>query len=372
MHLRQLTTQLVHYLDGKNEHNQVRWPKYRSLATYARRKRWAFSEREYSRLRRVHVGAESLVNVLVAYLYDMARSELIQAFPGIATMDATQALDNLTVFHDGSALRRHDYIRGTTWREHVLVHALCDDDAEQDSFCHDQEIVEQLARAQFLEAGGQCVLRRHRNRQEAVLSAAEERIGVPLEDFLELIVCFWRALPECVWLTSRRGRYLGGSIALPLTNEVYEKITIGQLSPQELQPDIHLESPGRNLWILAMTTFPEVPRPRLPGVHTARQIRKLCQHVAVLIGKGASQLTPVRFFSAAGSPEIEGALLRLGNVPLNRCLKGGRCSLFEMVIPPPERTIADFSTAANSSATLIGTAWRLLRGEQSPVRHVHK
>lgn len=139
MNFRHLKPQLIRFLDGDDEEGQTHWPKYRSLGTYARRNRGVFSEREYSRLKRVHVGVEGLAVTLIQNLHDVKETSLVREFPELANQGPDEWVDELTEFSDGKKLRRHDYLRGVSWREWALLHALRDDDGESESFCRNEE-----------------------------------------------------------------------------------------------------------------------------------------------------------------------------------------------------------------------------------------
>ena len=154
---------------------------------------------------------------------------------------------------------------------------------------------------------------------------------------------------------------MGGSVVLPLTSHGYEALTSGALGDDDLDPEMDLQLPSRHLFMIAMTVLPEIPKPKLPGLRTALQMRKAVQHCAVLIGDDSSQRDPVRLLAAIGSKKDETAVERLGFTPLHRNQRGTECPMYELIIPAPESTLADYSTAATTIATLIGTQWRLMQ-----------
>ena len=361
MNFRHLKPTLIRFLDDEDEEGQTRWPKYRSLGTYARRNRWVFSEREYSRLKRVHVGVEGLAVTLIQYLHDVKGASLLREFPELTNQGPDELIEKLTEFSDGKNLRRHDYLRGVSWHEWALLHALRDDDGESESFCRNEELARQVARAQYLEMGRALVPRRRRNDEGVVVAALESQTGLSLVEFEDMTARFWLEVPECVWLNVKRRQPIGGSIVVPLTQDAYAGLAAGRLSDRDLSPETDLQFPSRHLWVAALTTFPNVTKPRLPGVHTARMIRKLFQNCAILLRHGTPQESPVKMLIITDDDAVTRAILRLGYKRLEHPLHGTQSPLYELVMPPPETTIADFSSAAATGASIMGTAWRLLR-----------
>ena len=185
------------------------------------------------------------------------------------------------------------------------------------------------------------------------------RVGDTASEFADMIAGFWRSIPECAWLVHKRKRLIGGSIILPLTPQAYERLHDGSIFDTALNPETDLTLPSRHFYVMAMTILPEIAKPRLPGLRTASQIRKILQHVAVLLGDEAPQDTPVRLLTAVGPKDDEKAVERQGFTRLNRHLYSTQCPLFEMITPAPETTISDYSSAASTLATLIGTQWRM-------------
>jgi hypothetical protein len=181
-----------------------------------------------------------------------------------------------------------------------------------------------------------------------------------------MVIRFWSAIPECVWLVHNRSRLVGGSVIIPLVSSAYEKLRAGALNDQDLDPKHDLRVPSRDLFIVAMTELPDRPRPRLPGVKTAIQVRKFLQHCALLLGESEHSTLPVRGLVAIGAKSDEKAVERLGFKVIGTHVPGSACPLYEIIIPAPETTLSDYSTAEATIATLIGTCWRMLTPMQPP------
>ncbi len=192
-------------------------------------------------------------------------------------------------------------------------------------------------------------------------SGLEGQLGHPGAEFERQHAEFWRAVPECVWLTTQRRRLIGGSIGPPLTATAYDQIYSGQCPPASLNPETDLQIPSRNLFISCLTNFPEVPKPKLPGLRSAVQMRKLNQHGAILIGPECVSDQQIRLPVPMGLKHDEKSVEQLGYTRLGRYLSGSKIPLYELVIPAPEITIADYLSPASTVTTILGTSWRLLR-----------
>lgn len=358
---RRLKPPMIRFLESEDEDGAKNWPKYRMLKSYAIRNRYAFSEREYLQLKRVHVAAEGVVEALIQYLHDVQSRLLLNSFPHLPADDPRQWRDEFTEINDGESLRRQDYYRKGTWKELPLLYVISDDHAEAESFCRTEDLARRIAVAQYIEIGRDLVKLKERKCDDLVCAAARTKIGLTVDEFADMFTGWWRVIPECVWITTKRSKPIGGSIIIPLTKDAYERMKSGELSDREMSADDDLEFPSRYLWLVATTSFPEVARPRFPGVHTARQLRKILQHIAVMIGPGDPARTPVHLLAVAGSRALEHAFTRMGFDSLQTTLKKTTGLMFESVIPPPETTISDFSSAAAAFATLIGTSWRSLQ-----------
>lgn len=361
MHYRKLTEKLVQFLESQGEDGQSFWPKYRPLKRYSILKQWAFAEREYSRLRRVHVGVAPLVTSVVQYLAELHADKLVVCIPELSALPAEQWLDELTQFTDGSDLRKHDYYRSVTWKELPLLYMLRDADSEENSFCRDGETAKRVAYAQYVEIAKTFVPRLRWKDDDVMDSSLKDRIGHTASEFVRLHAACWEAVPECVWLTLQSRQLIGGSIVFPLTNAAYDGFHCGDLPFKDFSPQRDMQLPSRNLFISSMTIFPEVKKPRVRGVRSALQIKKLNQHGAILIGRDSDSDQPVRIIVPIGAKADETSMERLGYTRLKRNLNGTQIPLYELIIPAPERTVADFSSAPATVATILGTAWRQLR-----------
>jgi hypothetical protein len=315
------------------------------------------------RLRHVHVGAALLVEVVVQYLIDVFADVMREEISLLQSRPEDQWIDCLTEFTDGKALRRQDYYRRASWKELPLLYMLRDDDGEDISFCRDEETAKLIAYAQYVEVGRTFVSRRQWRDKARIDEAMRERIGVDVAGFSQMYGRFWKAVPECVWLTHMRRKLIGGSIVLPLNDEAYERVRSGEASDLELSPEADLQLPSRNLWIVAMTLLPELPKPKLPGVRSAFQMRKINQHGAVLLRGDKNSDQPVRILVVAGSQENQQSVENLGYTALQQNMKGTMSPMYEMVLPPPERSFADYSSPSATVATLLGTSIRLLRSD---------
>lgn len=360
MHYRKLTDKLVRFLESQGNDGQLFWPKYRPLKVFSIRNQWAFSEREYSRLRKVHIGAAGLVTSVAHYLAELHADKLAASIPELSSLPVNQWLDELTHFTDGSGLRKHDYYRSVTWKELPLLYMLRDADSEENSFCRDEETARRIAYAQYIEIARVFVPRHQWKNDDIWDSALTERIGHTASEFVRLNAACWEAVPECVWLTFKRSQLIGGSIVLPLTSDAYNRFRSGDLHFRDLSPERDMQLPSRDLFIGCMTIFPEIKKPRVPGVRSALQLKKLNQHGAILIGRDSVSDQPVRVMAPIGSPNDEKSMEMLGYTRLERNLKGSTIPLFEMIMPAPEKTVADFSSAAATMATILGTSWRQL------------
>ncbi len=372
VHYRRLTPEFVRFLDGTEASGKPCWPAYRplksySISTYSSNRDWAFAEREYKDLKIIHVGRSELVTALVNYLGEFERETVMAGMPALGSRPTAHWLDHLTEFCDGRLLRGNDYYRKATWKELPLVWALKNDADLDRSYCRDEETAKRIAHSQYVEIGKSLVSAAEWRKQNINHPAIAERCGDTTNEFMGLVARFWRAIPECVWLLHKRNKLIGGSVVLPLTEHAYESLRSGSLGDEHLDPEVDLQLPSRHLFVIAMTVLPEIPKPKLPGLRTAFQFRKAAQHCAVLIGDDRTQDEPVRLLAALGSTNDEKAVERLGYTPLHRNQRGTQCPMYELVIPAPESTLADYSTASTTIATLIGTQWRLMQRASTAV-----
>lgn len=330
-----------------------------------------YSDRDYSWLRQANFAKKSLVRQMIRYLIEKPKlgPRLCAEFEGLSEICSDQWVDRLSTDIDGHDFRCRDYFRGVSWPELALTWFLRDRTGENDSFCDRESIARQIAWSQHMEIG-RGVLSGGRKRrvpldEKRIDVALRSRIGMTTEEFVELHVRHWKVIPECFWLVHKgvgaKRKLIGGSVVLPLYKDAYCGIRNGELKPMEIE-SAHLKIPSRHLWICCLTTLPEYSRIRISGIgrHTARQIRKLAQHCAVLLGRNSESDEPVHAMVVAGSEENEQAVSKLGYTSLDRNLASTECPLYELVTPAPEKTVADFSTVGASHATLVGTAWRLL------------
>lgn len=361
MRYRRLSAELVSSLESDS--TGLPWPPYRTFRRFSIQNRFAFAEREYSRLRRLHIGLEELVESLITYLRENHETPMVTAMPVLQSLPRHEWLDHLSEFVDGGQMRRQDYYRGVTWRELPLLMMLGDGRDQDRSFCRNEATARSIADAQYIEVAKSLSSSSQWRKHGVNNPALKERLGDSPAEFAEMISRLWTSIPETVWLAHSRNSLIGGSVIVPLVASAYERLQAGALNDQDLDPEHDLQLPSRDLFVMAMTELPNRPRARLPGVKTALQTRKFLQHCAVLLGDSTPSSAPVRILVAIGSKRDEKAIERIGLRPLGRNMPGSTCPLYEMIIPPPETTLADYTSAEATIATMIGTYWRMLRGK---------
>lgn len=362
---RVLSAPFVGFLDGM-ENGASRWPAYRALgryaiSTYTKGRNWAFAEREYRDLKQTHIARAELVSVLIAFLEEFEGRAVCEHFPELVGIHSDQWIERLSTLKDGRQLRTRDYYRAVSWKELVLTLALGNNTREDESFCRDEMTARRVAYAQYEEVSKSLLSRSDWKSEGVECSKVAYRVGDTANQFMEMIAQFWRAIPECVWLIHKGKKLIGGSIILPLRSDAYERLCSGQVFDSDLDPEVDLTLPSRDFYIMGFTTLPEVPKAKLPGLRTATQVRKILQHAAVLLGDGSPSKLPVRLLVAVGAEKDEKVIENMGFVRLNRNLHTTNCPLMEQILPHPESTVADFSSAAATFATLIGTQWRMQR-----------
>ena len=359
MQYRKLSKELVSCLESASM--ELTWPPYRAFKRYSVRNGFAFAEREYSRLRRLHVGPAELVESLITYLGKFHETSTCSAIPQLVGVPHDQWRDRLSGLLDGRRLRHNDYYRGVTWRELPLLMMLGDGIDGDRSYCRNEAMARCIADAQYQEIAKSLSSPSDWRRLGINNPIVRQRLGESLDEFVSYVVRLWTSVPESVWLVHSRNALVGGSVVAPVCASAYEQLRSGQLNDIHLAAERDWKFPSRDFFVIAMTELPNRPRSRLPGVKTAIQTRKFLQHCAVLLGENQPSTEPVRFLVAVGSKKDEKAVERLGFQPLHRIMTGSDCPLYEMVIPAPESTYAQYSSAELTIATLIGIIWRNFR-----------
>lgn len=339
----------------------LEWPSYRTLKSHALKNKFKFSEREYFRLKRIHVGPSGLVQALINYYAAIEAVSIVNAVPQLRDLTQDRWLEHLSESMDGEHMRRYDYYRGVTWRELPLLLLLGDGKDADRSFCRDEATVRCIANAQYVEIAKSLASPSDWRKFGVDAPAVRERLGETLEEFQSLVGRVWTSVPESVWLTHSKNTLVGGSVIAPMTKSAYEQMRSGELNYLNLDAKRDLQFPSRDLFIIAMTELPGRPKSRLPGVKTALQTRKFLQHCAILLGDAPPSNRPVRFLVAVGAKKDEKAIERLGFQSLHKNSPGSDCPLYEMIVPAPEFTYARYTSAETTIATLIGTIWRMLR-----------
>ena len=366
MHFRLLVPSFVRFLNGIEGHTRSNWPSFRvfrsySISTYTKDRTWAFSERDYNDLKLYHFGKDELVTVLVAFLARSKPTQITHWFPNLRDVEPAKWVDALTVASD--SLGKKAFYGESTWNElmHIWAHANTTEDG--DSFCRSVETAREIARAQYLDTAKNVASTSEWRKFGPNAPSVIQRVSDQIEQFTGMVEEFWKAIPECIWLLHKTRRLIGGSIVLPLTPSAYENLQRGSLNDHSINPEHDLQYPSRHLFVMGFSLLPEIPKPKRPRLRAAMQLRKIVQHFALLIGE-LSEKTPVRLLAAMGSPKGEQSVELLGFTPLNRKLCGTQCPLYEIVMPAPELTLADYSSPETTIATLVGNQWRLLRRNQ--------
>lgn len=360
-HYRQILPAFLQFLEAKKSPSTSNWPKYAALKAFCRDNGWTFTEREYSRLRKTGFGREELVERLVQYYQKSFQGPLIDSIPTLLNQPDETWLNTLTQFADGHVLRRKDYRARASWRSLCMVFGFWSPNIEEQSVCRTEAAARLLAESAYIELAKSRLPRRKASREQ-VLAEGQTAFRQSLDEFSEMMVAFWRVVPECMWLNLKKSQPVSGSIVLPLTPTAFERLSNGHLAPGDIDPETDLQSPSRYLWIAAVVSLQGVFKPRLPGAFTARQIRGLAQHGAQLIGEDPTTTEPMHLMVGVMTKRDERTVRRFGYRPTGHSFFGLDSPILTMTTPAPERTRPDFfSTAASANAAIVGVFWRLAR-----------
>lgn len=356
---RQLSQPLFDFLSEVPPDGVNRWPAYRKLQQYSQGRGSGFSTLDYRKLRSLGIGSAHLVETLIHFVRFQSM-EFSDFFQRHGRGESEDLAEQFSTFVSAAHAQRRDIQPEATWRELPLVFLLREKDGLSRSFCSNSQLIDDLAEAQMIEVGKGLVQRRLRANSNALIAAAENRMQRSLQDFKVHLIDCWRSVPDCVWLAVSGKKPIGGSVILPLTKDAYMRVRAGKLADKDVLSNTDLQIPSRHL---LFSVFAPLPGPRyrhLPGIRSALRIRKVLQHIALLISSPCPSKEPVSILSFAGTPENGRGLTQKEFKLVGANLHGFDIPLYELVLPAPEFSPMDFSSPAKTHACLVGFCMRLL------------